>query len=402
MHSWCSLAVSQLNEGCVLLECCKSICDNSDEYRIVSVNKAFEKLTGIQADQCINMFVSDLSPEMEPLVHQAIRDARTNKKSVFGYHSKRLEKYLEVTCCRQSSDHFVFIANDLTVCRKAELLLGKVEQEVNAAEQAKYNFLTTMTHEARTPLNGMLGLLELLKETQLTGEQLELLNMVEESSRRLNTFINNVLEYSTAGSEMIVSKKAMDIRKVIQNVVQQAHETLNEDSVSLSVYTDPMLPTTVVGDGCIVRKVLSKVVDNAIKFTGVGSITLDVSIVSCTQNRCRILFSVTDTGMGIADDKIDHIFQPFAQASEGLTRTHEGAGLGLAICKQLVELQKGAMAIETCVGEGTTFHISLPFELKKEYGPTNLTTCWDVKHLRCRAAPTARLGLNDLSSGNAD
>lgn len=363
MYSWCRLAVSQLNEGCVLLECCKSIGGISEEYRIVAVNKAFEKLTGIQADQCINIFVSDLSPESEPLVHEAIRSARINETSVFGYHSKQLDKYFEVTCCRQSADHFILIANDLTVCRKAELMVGKAEEVVNSLEKAKYNFLSTMSHEARTPLNGILGMLELLKETQLTSNQKELLLFAEEASQRLNAFITNVLEYTMAGSKMITCQRPMNIRNVFRAVVEESRSICKDSPVTLSSWIDPMIPMTIIGDECIIRKILFKLVDNAIKYTGTGSITLEASMTTCTESLFRVLFSVADNGIGIADDKIDHVFQPFAQASEGLAREHEGAGLGLAICKQLVELLNGSMAVETCLGAGTTFHICLPFEL---------------------------------------
>jgi signal transduction histidine kinase len=356
MKSWYHLVVNQMAEGVVLVQSEQTHNNASEEYRVLAVNPAFETLISFPKEKLINKCVANLFPNANLLLRNAIYQARLTGNSVFSYHSKLLRKYMEVNCRRHSSDSFVFIISDLT---------DKLDAECTAkiAEQTTENFMATIGHELRTPLNGLLGSLELLKDTELLREQLELVDWAEQSSRRLHKLVCDALDYTKAKNGISACYSTMAFNESIAEIIHYSKQALLGSEIVFSASIDNKIPTIVIGDCCIIYTLLSHLLDNAIKYTKTGAIVFDASLLNCSEEHCRILFSISDTGIGIADEMINYVFRPFTQASEGLSRTFGGAGVGLSICRQFVDLIGGTLAIESRIGKGTTVYVSLPFKL---------------------------------------
>lgn len=358
------LTVAQIPEGFLLLEVPEERSHTSNKYRILDVNSAFEELTNLHAEELISKNILDFFPDAGPIVRSAISRTCRDDCPVFSeYYSKVLGRVLELTCFRCSAEHFAFLIIDITDQKKAESVLAKAKQAIKLTAQVKANFLSNMNHEVRTPLNGMMGAVELLRETQLNDEQIELLEMAQFALKRLQRFMENVLDLSAAKSEMILVNEPLNINELLGQLINPFNPLMVDKEIEISTWIDSDIPSFILGDYGMIHKVLSNVMDNAIKYTKSGSVKLDAKLLNCSDKHCKILFSVADTGIGVHDEMINRLFRPFTQASEGFNRAYDGAGIGLAISKKIVDVMGGTLAIESEISKGTTVYISLLFEL---------------------------------------
>jgi PAS domain S-box-containing protein len=245
-----------------------------------------------------------------------------------------------------------------------ELIRAKNIAEMT--NRSKSEFLANMSHEIRTPLNGVLGMLQLLGQTELNEDQKECLELATHAAERLTRLLSDILDLSKIEAEKLLLQDEHFTMSTLEQSVQALFQLeAQKKGLQLIFALDSKLPELLIGDEARLRQILFNLVGNALKFTEKGSITIAISPLPITSPQVqRILFIVTDTGIGISDTNVKNIFDPFVQAEQSYTRHYQGAGLGLSIVRKLVKLMGGNLAIDNAPeGGGTAFYFALPFKL---------------------------------------
>ncbi|MCB1588504.1 MAG: response regulator, partial [Xanthomonadales bacterium] len=253
------------------------------------------------------------------------------------------------------------ILRELESLRAMQSELVAAKQEAEAATMAKGEFLATMSHEMRTPLNGIIPLLEILRDTRLEPDQREYLNTAYQSARHLLRIIDDILDYSKIeAGKLELETTGLNLREVTDSVVRLMEKNAEGKGVRLSATIDPGVRLAVRGDPVRLRQVLANLVSNGIKFTDKGSVTIQVSRRGDTRTHTELLFVVRVTGTGIDPVVAEKLFRPFSQADASTTRNYGGTGLGLVICKRIVDLMGGKIGLKSELGKGSIFWFSVP------------------------------------------
>jgi PAS domain S-box-containing protein len=266
------------------------------------------------------------------------------------------------------------IATELVEARVFAELATKIAEEAkrNAesatiiaenAVKAKQQFLSNMSHEIRTPMNAIIGFTKVVLKTDLNAKQKEYLDAIKMSGDALIVLINDILDLAKVDAgKMTFEKTPFKMKSSISAMLHLFETKIQEKNLSLVKEYDSKIPDVLVGDPVRLHQIILNLVSNAVKFTTKGKITVSVHLLYDDEDKVVIEFAVTDTGIGIPDEKIEKIFENFQQASSGTSRLYGGTGLGLAIVKQLVEPQGGSIRVKSIVNEGSTFSFTLSFQ----------------------------------------
>ncbi len=264
----------------------------------------------------------------------------------------------------------LFIMTIIYIYYQTRLNGLRAEKQRELAEQAKYyeeQFLANMSHEIRTPLNATIGMTNLLLDKNPRPDQLGYLKAMKQSSQNLLVIINDILDLSKIQAGKIeLETIPFKLHDAIDNVRSTLSFKAEEKGLELKTCIDDNVPAIIIGDPVRLSQVILNLSGNAIKFTGKGSVTISCRLLNIENDTSQIEFKIADTGIGIAGDKLDRVFDSFSQATTDTTRKYGGTGLGLSISKNLVELQGGKISVTSTLNEGTVFSFALPFKISTE------------------------------------
>ncbi|OUR90466.1 hypothetical protein A9Q81_18380 [Gammaproteobacteria bacterium 42_54_T18] len=257
--------------------------------------------------------------------------------------------------------------------------LAAAKHSAGIASSAKSSFLANMSHEIRTPMNGILASSELLMDTLLNEEQSELGGLINRSANSLLTILNDILDLSKIeAGKFTFEKVPFNLPEAIRDAcdLNSTHAANSEIKVDLEIENGT--PTVLLGDPTRIRQVLMNLIGNAIKFTKQGRVGVDVGYDRINETRYNVIIEISDTGIGIPKDKIEKIFEDYEQATESTEREYGGTGLGLTICKNLIDMMNGVIEVESEEGKGASFTITVPFDIASEASTSEIKQQSDV------------------------
>jgi PAS domain S-box-containing protein len=360
----------------------------TDSYGCIEwVNEGFVRLTGYSLEEAVgkkpgHILQGPLSDSVTVRrIGMLIRAAKPFTEEILNYHKNGHTYWVSMNVTpifdgKGEVIRFISIESDITLRKEAEEALQQAKDAADRANQAKSEFLAGMSHEIRTPMNAIIGMAELLSETPLSSEQEKYVEVFRSAGETLLTIINDILDISKVEAGQIhLENVGFDLEDLVERLCEVMAVRAHQKGIELACRIMPEVPTGLMGDPGRLRQVLMNLIGNAIKFTEEGQVILEIKLLKAEQEPlpggghgkcCSLDFSVSDTGIGIAPEKVDLIFEKFSQADTSITRKYGGTGLGLAISRQLVELMGGQIRVESKVGEGSVFSFSVRLEIQAE------------------------------------
>lgn len=373
------------------------------DERIIAWNPMAEKILDMGRKELFNKPVKDLYPPQEwermralqIRKHGMLTDIATK---IIRKDGTVLDVNTSISVLKDDSGNIVGaigIVHDMTRQKMVEDQLIQAKLAAETANTAKSVFLAKMSHEVRTPMNAIIGMLDLTLDTQLDEEQRDNLKAAKDAADHLLSLINDILDLSRAeAGKVVVEEIEINAPDIVKNVGKGLLVLARNKSIDLLWCVDPAIPRQLVGDPVRLRQVLVNLVNNAIKFTHKGKVQISAKLDSLTSKDCVVKFEIMDQGIGIPQKNLETIFDVFTEAHNTTARRYGGTGLGLAICKKIVEMMRGAIWVESVEGQGSVFHFTIIFgvqpgliphqEANQAYGKTSDPgeVPDEVRHLR--------------------
>ena len=345
------------------------ILETNGQWRIESANPAAASITGQDIKQLAGISLAELATpasaaraerHLALLREQGISQAEWQLRCRDGE-----EILIEIASIQVDDDHFIHVIDDVSEQRRATAEIERARAEAEAANKAKGEFLANISHEIRTPLNGIIGLSRLALMTRLNAQQRDYLEKIAQSGRSLLQIINDLLDYAKIEARrMEYERLGFSLDELLDELATLVAQLPATRDLEVAFHVAPGTPGQLVGDRLRLGQCLNNLLSNALKFTREGTVELRIAPGVGSDERTWISFTVRDTGIGMAPEFLDRLFQPFSQAEAGTTRRFGGTGLGLAISRELAEGMGGTLAVESAVGIGTSFTLSLPFQVE--------------------------------------
>jgi signal transduction histidine kinase/ActR/RegA family two-component response regulator len=336
-----------------------------DDLRVRSANDAFYHRFQVEPAETVGRLVYDLGNGQWniPLLRQLLEEVLPKEIFFKNFEIQHTfdhigQRTLLLNARRIDHLQLILLAMEDITEHKEAAALSEAKSVAEEANRAKSEFLANMSHEIRTPMTVFLAAIELLLQLDQDPERRELLGMADESAQRLQTLLEDILDFSRIEAHRVeIAGEPFDLRACVQSTVRMLSAKARKKNLRLEMDIAPAIPTMLVGDPGRIGQVLLNLIDNAIKFTGQGEVR-----VSVRNSGDQLEFTVSDTGVGIPEEKREIIFQRFSQADGSFTRQYGGAGLGLAIVRGLVELMGGQIGVRDRTGGGSTFFFALPLK----------------------------------------
>ncbi|MET0261671.1 MAG: ATP-binding protein [Rariglobus sp.] len=345
------------------------ICRYTPDGKLTFVNGAYARFLGrkrleLIGQPCLLLTSGLIKPHADTLSEAAVFELNTTDAT----QMKVVHSWTH-RAIKDASGHVIeyqAVGHDVTARKEAEIALLTAKEAAESADRAKSEFLAIVSHEIRTPINGVIGFAKLLRDSQLSAEQRSFVDMITSSGQTLETLISDILDLSKIEAGKIEIEHApFSLRDCMDEISSLFTPRARDAGLTITTSVAPGLPAFVNSDHGRLRQILSNLVGNAIKFTERGGITISVAaapeeiLPGGTNRAVRLQFSVRDTGIGIPADKIGQLFRPFSQVDTSAKRRRGGTGLGLIIAKRLSERMGGAISVESRVGEGSVFYFSI-------------------------------------------